>query len=79
MASPTRGEVWWGWEVPVHGDPPGMRDSTRKERPCVIYQNDALSNSGSATYIIIPMTHDVSRLSPTGLLIKAGTPGFKQD
>lgn len=71
--------MWWGWEVPVHGDPPGTRDSTQKERPCVIYQNDAFSQSGAATYVVIPLTHDISRQSPTGLLVKAGTAGFKQD
>lgn len=61
MANPVRGEVWAvNFEPQSHKEEPG-----KKERPALIIQVDALNNAGHSTFIVIPGTSEIEKLSPS--------------
>ena len=60
VPNPARGEVWAvDFEPQTHKEEPG-----KKERPALIIQTDALNNASHPTFIVIPGTSDIQKLSP---------------
>jgi mRNA interferase MazF len=67
-----RGDVFWANLDPTVGV------EIKKTRPVVVVSNNVI-NQHSQLVIVVPLTTNVARLSPSQVLIPAGEGGLSQD
>ncbi|MBI5567358.1 MAG: type II toxin-antitoxin system PemK/MazF family toxin [Chloroflexi bacterium] len=67
-----RGDVFWANLDPTVGV------EIKKTRPVVVVSNNVI-NQHSQLVIVVPLTTNVTRLSPSHVLIPAGEGGLSQD
>ena len=73
MSQPVRrGDVFWANLDPTIGV------EIKKTRPVVVVSNDVI-NLQSRLVIVVPLTTNISRLSPSHVLIPYGEGGLSQD
>lgn len=73
MSQPVRrGDVFWANLDPTIGV------EIKKTRPVIVMSNDVI-NFHSRLVIVVPLTTNVARLSPSHVLISHGEGGLNQD
>ena len=71
-----RGDIHWAMDVPTHGD--SANDIESKRRPVLIIQRDEVTEKRH-TVVVLPLTTNLKRLSPTSSLLKREEYGLKED
>jgi mRNA interferase MazF len=62
-----RGDVWWTQVAEPSGSEPGF------DRPVVVVQSDAFTESGTRTVVVVPLTSNLAHADRPGTVVLSAT------